>query len=175
MCCGGGKLRGENERLHPLVSHVVMRLTHAQGPLRGALPWTSSLYVPTSRLHPRTPFPQAKGAKIVSVASISGCKMEAVCDLSINLPLKRELCPFDLAPVTSTVIQMLFGDTVAIALMQVGEEAWTQGGAPVQGARPRAGGARGSPPNDPDPSLTRTLGAPAPPRRPSTSRGTSTR
>lgn len=31
----------------------------------------------------------------------------------------RELCPFDLAPVTSTAIQMLFGDTVAIALMQV--------------------------------------------------------
>ncbi|KAL6779779.1 hypothetical protein ACKKBG_A13690 [Auxenochlorella protothecoides x Auxenochlorella symbiontica] len=64
------------------------------------------------------PYAKAKGAKIVSVASISGCKMETVCDLSINLPLKRELCPFDLAPVTSTVIQMLFGDTVAIALMQ---------------------------------------------------------
>jgi len=31
----------------------------------------------------------------------------------------RELCPFDLAPVTSTAIQMIFGDTVAIALMQV--------------------------------------------------------
>ena len=44
--------------------------------------------------------------------------MEAVCDLNILLPLERELCPFDLAPVTSTVIQMLFGDTVAIALMQ---------------------------------------------------------
>ena len=36
----------------------------------------------------------------------------------MNLPLQRELCPFDLAPVTSTAIQMLFGDTVAIALMQ---------------------------------------------------------
>lgn len=44
--------------------------------------------------------------------------MEGVCDLNILLPLERELCPFDLAPVTSTVIQMLFGDTVAIALMQ---------------------------------------------------------
>lgn len=77
-------------------------------------------------IQPRSPYSpllkQAKGAKIVSVASISGCKMETVCDLSINLPLKRELCPFDLAPVTSTVIQMLFGDTVAIALMQVGQE-----------------------------------------------------
>ena len=34
--------------------------------------------------------------------------------------MERELCPFDLAPVTSTAIQMVFGDTVAIALMQVG-------------------------------------------------------
>jgi arabinose-5-phosphate isomerase len=38
--------------------------------------------------------------------------------MHVYLPLERELCPFDLAPVTSTAIQMLFGDTVAIALMQ---------------------------------------------------------
>ena len=31
---------------------------------------------------------------------------------------ERELCPFDLAPVTSTAIQMLFGDTCAVAIMQ---------------------------------------------------------
>ena len=45
--------------------------------------------------------------------------MEKLCDMAVILPLERELCPFDLAPVTSTAIQMLFGDTVAIALMQV--------------------------------------------------------
>ena len=43
---------------------------------------------------------------------------DQACDFAVNLPLQRELCPFDLAPVTSTAIQMLFGDTVAIALMQ---------------------------------------------------------
>ena len=43
--------------------------------------------------------------------------LRAVCDLNVHLPLERELCPFDLAPVTSTAIQMVFGDTVAIALM----------------------------------------------------------
>lgn len=37
--------------------------------------------------------------------------------MNVHLPLERELCPFDLAPVTSTAIQMVFGDTVAIALM----------------------------------------------------------
>ena len=42
-----------------------------------------------------------------------------MCEMSVHLPLQRELCPFDLAPVTSTALQMVFGDTVAIALMQV--------------------------------------------------------
>ena len=61
---------------------------------------------------------QAKGAKLVSVASVKGCKLDQLADQCVHLPLERELCPFDLAPVTSTAIQMVFGDTVAIALMQ---------------------------------------------------------
>ena len=55
------------------------------------------------------------------MTSVQGCRLSAVCDLAVHLPLERELCPFDLAPVTSTAAQMLFGDTVAIALMQVPE------------------------------------------------------
>ena len=61
---------------------------------------------------------QAKGARLASVASEAGCALDRLCDLRVHLPLERELCPFDLAPVTSTAIQMVFGDTVAIALMQ---------------------------------------------------------
>jgi arabinose-5-phosphate isomerase len=59
----------------------------------------------------------------VSITSVRGSRLEGVCDLAVHLPLERELCPFDLAPVTSTAIQMVFGDTVAIALMQV-RAAW---------------------------------------------------
>lgn len=62
---------------------------------------------------------QAKGATLVSVACHEDCKLAKMCEMSVYLPLQRELCPFDLAPVTSTALQMLFGDTVAIALMQV--------------------------------------------------------
>ena len=54
----------------------------------------------------------------MAVASARGCRLAAACDMAVHLPLERELCPFDLAPVTSTAAQMLFGDTVAIALMQ---------------------------------------------------------
>lgn len=53
------------------------------------------------------------------VTCVPGSRLSDVCDLTIHLPLERELCPFDLAPVTSTAVQMLFGDTISIALMQV--------------------------------------------------------
>ena len=72
----------------------------------------------TEELLRLVPYARAKGAKLVSVTSIKGSKLDKACDFAVNLPLQRELCPFDLAPVTSTAIQMLFGDTVAIALMQ---------------------------------------------------------
>ena len=34
------------------------------------------------------------------------------------LPLSKELCPFDLAPTTSTAIQLIFGDVLSVALMK---------------------------------------------------------
>ncbi|CAK0737489.1 hypothetical protein CVIRNUC_000921 [Coccomyxa viridis] len=72
----------------------------------------------TEELLRLVPYAKAKGARLVAVTSVQGCRLSAVCDLAVHLPLERELCPFDLAPVTSTAAQMLFGDTVAIALMQ---------------------------------------------------------
>ena len=55
----------------------------------------------------------------MGVHSQPGCKLALATDQDVHLPLIRELCPFDLAPVTSTAIQMLFGDTCAVAIMQV--------------------------------------------------------
>ncbi|KAE8724873.1 putative arabinose 5-phosphate isomerase [Hibiscus syriacus] len=63
------------------------------------------------------PSVRAKGAYLISVTSVSNNALSNACDLNMHFPLERELCPFNLAPVTSTAIQMVFGDTVAIALM----------------------------------------------------------
>ncbi|KNA11499.1 hypothetical protein SOVF_134670 [Spinacia oleracea] len=63
------------------------------------------------------PCAKAKGAYLVGITSSLSNNLMGFCDLNVHLPLERELCPFDLAPVTSTAIQMVFGDTVAIALM----------------------------------------------------------
>eukprot|EP00191_Tetraselmis_sp_GSL018_P000185 CAMPEP_0177612002 /NCGR_PEP_ID=MMETSP0419_2-20121207/20912_1 /TAXON_ID=582737 /ORGANISM="Tetraselmis sp., Strain GSL018" /LENGTH=320 /DNA_ID=CAMNT_0019108009 /DNA_START=262 /DNA_END=1224 /DNA_ORIENTATION=+ len=71
----------------------------------------------TEELLRLVPYARAKGAKLVSVTSVKANKLATACDMDIHLPLERELCPFDLAPVTSTAIQMLFGDTIAISLM----------------------------------------------------------
>ncbi|XP_041009561.1 probable arabinose 5-phosphate isomerase [Juglans microcarpa x Juglans regia] len=71
----------------------------------------------TEELLRLVPCARAKGAYLASVTSVEGNALAAACDMNVHLPLERELCPFDLAPVTSTAIQMVFGDTVAIALM----------------------------------------------------------
>ncbi|XP_044492172.1 probable arabinose 5-phosphate isomerase [Mangifera indica] len=71
----------------------------------------------TEELLKVVPCAKAKGAYLVSVTSVEGNALASVCDMNVHLPVERELCPFDLAPVTSTAIQMVFGDTVAIAMM----------------------------------------------------------
>ncbi|KAG2719183.1 hypothetical protein I3760_03G256900 [Carya illinoinensis] len=71
----------------------------------------------TDELLRLVPCVRAKGSYLVSVTSVEGNALASACDMNVHLPVERELCPFDLAPVTSTAIQMVFGDTVAIALM----------------------------------------------------------
>ncbi|KAK9160379.1 hypothetical protein Syun_006720 [Stephania yunnanensis] len=71
----------------------------------------------TEELLRLVPCVKAKGAYLISVTSLQLNLLMGVCDFKVHLPLERELCPFDLAPVTSTAIQMVFGDTVAVALM----------------------------------------------------------
>jgi arabinose-5-phosphate isomerase len=72
----------------------------------------------TEELLRLVPCAKAKGAYLISVTSVESNVLMNLCDLNVFLPLERELCPFNLAPVTSTAIQMVFGDTVAIALME---------------------------------------------------------
>lgn len=59
-----------------------------------------------------------KGVLLVAVVSNMQSRLAKACDYAVNLPLERELCPYNMAPTTSTVIQMLFGDLMAIALMK---------------------------------------------------------
>lgn len=64
------------------------------------------------------PHVKRKGASTIAIVSNSRSSLGALCDLSIELPVIRELCPHDLAPTTSTTSQLIFGDCLAVALMQ---------------------------------------------------------
>lgn len=64
------------------------------------------------------PFAKKRKTPIVAVVSQADSKLSRLADLSVYLPMERELCPFNLAPTTSTLVQLLFGDLLAISLMQ---------------------------------------------------------
>ncbi|MBI3211143.1 MAG: KpsF/GutQ family sugar-phosphate isomerase [Simkania negevensis] len=64
------------------------------------------------------PFIRKKGATIISWVSNPFGKLLKMSDLAICLPFDKELCPYDLAPTTSTAVQLIFGDVLSIALMR---------------------------------------------------------
>ncbi len=64
------------------------------------------------------PYIRLRGAKSIAIVSNERSRLARLSDTFICLPLERELCPFDLAPTTSTAVQLLFGDLLAVALMQ---------------------------------------------------------
>ena len=72
----------------------------------------------TDELLTLIPYLRNKGVRLLSIVSNPKSRLAKACDFSITLPLEKELCPFDLAPTTSTVIQMIFGDILTIALMR---------------------------------------------------------
>lgn len=64
------------------------------------------------------PFAKAKGTRLLAVVSNPESRLAKHVDFFINLPFEKELCPFDLAPTTSTAVQLLFGDLLSVALMR---------------------------------------------------------
>lgn len=64
------------------------------------------------------PFLRNKGVKVLGIVSNPKSRLAKSCDYTVTLPVIKELCPFNMAPTTSTAIQMIFGDVLAIALMQ---------------------------------------------------------
>lgn len=64
------------------------------------------------------PFIKRRGTKVISITSNPQSRLAIQADVSLCLPVEKELCPFDLAPTTSTQVQLLFGDVLAVGLMK---------------------------------------------------------
>ncbi|MBS0653950.1 MAG: SIS domain-containing protein, partial [Verrucomicrobia bacterium] len=65
------------------------------------------------------PFARKRNTRLLAIVSNPQSRLAKMCDQFVNLPVEKELCPFDLAPTTSTAVQMLFGDLLSVALMRM--------------------------------------------------------
>jgi arabinose-5-phosphate isomerase len=72
----------------------------------------------TQELLQMIPYIRKKGAKVVAIISNPHSRLAKESDFFIILPVEKELCPFNLAPTTSTAVQLIFGDVLAVALMR---------------------------------------------------------
>jgi arabinose-5-phosphate isomerase len=64
------------------------------------------------------PFAKQRKTPLLSLVSQANSRLAKAADHFVLLPVEKELCPFDLAPTTSTSVQLLFGDLLAAALMR---------------------------------------------------------
>ncbi len=72
----------------------------------------------TQELIDLLPYIRKRNAKIMTWVSSGNSRLSKEADYSITLPIRQELCPFDLAPTTSTAVQLIFGDVLSVALME---------------------------------------------------------
>lgn len=64
------------------------------------------------------PYVRNKGAKIVALISNPKSRLAEAADMQLIIPFHQELCPFNMAPTISTTCQTIFGDMLAVALME---------------------------------------------------------
>ncbi len=72
------------------------------------------------------PFVRNRGVKMIGIVSQSNSRLGKAVDQVLILPSEKELCPYDMAPTTSTTIQTIVGDILAIALMRGKEVSMVQ-------------------------------------------------
>ncbi len=65
------------------------------------------------------PFLKEHGITLIGVSGHADSLLARNSDLHILLHVAHEACPLNLAPTSSTTVQLAFGDALAIALMQV--------------------------------------------------------
>eukprot|EP01100_Stratorugosa_tubuloviscum_P000025 TRINITY_DN1008_c0_g1_i1.p1 TRINITY_DN1008_c0_g1~~TRINITY_DN1008_c0_g1_i1.p1 ORF type:complete len:332 (+),score=126.28 TRINITY_DN1008_c0_g1_i1:71-1066(+) len=72
----------------------------------------------TEELRQLMPYIKHRGSFTVSLVCEPNSSLGRDCDIGVHIPLLFELCPFNMSPVTSSVLQLLFCTTIAIASMR---------------------------------------------------------
>lgn len=64
------------------------------------------------------PFIKSNGNTLISMTGNASSTLASVSDFHIDIGVKKEACPLNLAPTTSTTVSLVLGDAIAIALMK---------------------------------------------------------
>lgn len=75
----------------------------------------------TNEIKTLVPLIRAMGNPIYSMVSDADSYLEAQSEITIRIPIRREACPNNLAPTTSTTVQLAMGDALAMALLKLNE------------------------------------------------------
>jgi arabinose-5-phosphate isomerase len=79
-----------------------------------ALSWSGE----TAELKNLTDYSRRHGIKLIAMTAVADSTLAKVADVVLNLPQAREACPHNLAPTTSSLMQLALGDALAIALLE---------------------------------------------------------
>jgi arabinose-5-phosphate isomerase len=79
-----------------------------------ALSWSGE----TSELKNITDYSRRYGIKLIAMTAIPESALAKLADIVLTLPQAREACPHNLAPTTSSLMQLALGDALAIALLE---------------------------------------------------------
>jgi len=58
------------------------------------------------------------GIKIISIVGKLNSELAALSDIALDASVKKEACPYNLAPTSSTTAALVLGDAIAISLLQ---------------------------------------------------------
>jgi len=56
--------------------------------------------------------------KLIAMCGVKDSKLVNECDVFLNIGVKEEACPYDLAPTASTTATLAMGDALSVALLQ---------------------------------------------------------
>jgi arabinose-5-phosphate isomerase len=79
-----------------------------------ALSWSGE----TAELKNIADYSRRHAIKLIAMTAISESTLAKVADVVLALPQAREACPHNLAPTTSSLMQLALGDALAIALLE---------------------------------------------------------
>jgi arabinose-5-phosphate isomerase len=72
----------------------------------------------TDELSKLLPMLKRLGVKLIAMSGNSDSSLVKDCDIVLNISVKEEACPYDLAPTSSTTAALVMGDALSVALLE---------------------------------------------------------